>query len=141
MATEPSRASFTILLVEDDTIVCTTIGRMIAREFPEATVLTAANGQIGLELFREHIPPIVITDINLPLMDGVEMSTAIRSLSTDTMFIVLTGYSDPHHQERFDEIGCEAYMIKPVDFRRLFAAIERCREALYPEIGRSENRS
>lgn len=135
MAAEQSRTPFSILLVEDDVVVCTTIGRLIAREFPDATVLTAANGQIGLDLFREHVPPIVITDINLPLMDGIEMATAIRSLRTDTMFIVLTGYSDTYHQDQFEEIGYEAYMIKPLDFGRLFAAIERCRLKLcHPEL-------
>ena len=130
MVTAQSPASFALLLVEDDTLVCRSIGRMIAREFPDATVYTAENGYIGLTIFKEHIPGIVITDINLPLMDGIKMAREIKSIKSDTRFIVLTGYSDKDHFDRFSEIGFEEYMIKPVDFEKLFAAIERCRAGL-----------
>lgn len=130
MVTAQSHASFALLLVEDDTLVCSSIGRMIGREFPHATVYTAENGCIGLNIFKEHTPGIVITDINLPLMDGIEMAREIKSINTDTRFIVLTGYSDKEHFDRFSEIGFDEYMIKPVDFEKLFAAIERCRAEL-----------
>ena len=127
MVTAQSLESFSLLFVEDDTIVCLAIGRMIARQFPDATVYTAGNGQIGLELFREHTPEIVITDINMPVMDGIEMAGNIRSIKAGTKFIVLTGYSDKNYLERFSEIGFCDYIVKPVDFGKLFAAIESCR--------------
>jgi YesN/AraC family two-component response regulator len=127
MATAQSLASFSLLFVEDDHMVCLAIGRIIARRFPDATVYTAENGRIGLELFKEHTPEIVITDINMPVMDGIEMARKIKSIKTDTMFIVLTGYNDKNYLERFGEIGFNDYIVKPVDFGKLFAAIEKCR--------------
>lgn len=127
MITAPSRTAFSLLFVEDDSMVCQSIGRMIARQFPEVTVYTAENGRKGLELFKEHMPEIVVTDINLPVMDGIEMAGEIKSIKRDTKFIVLTGYSDENHTSKFGEIGCEEYMVKPVDFDKLFAAIEKCR--------------
>ena len=127
MVTAQSLASFSLLFVEDDTMVCMAIGRMIARQFPDITVYTAENGQIGLELFKEHTPEIVITDINMPVMDGIEMAGKIRLIKADTKIIVLTGYSDKNYMERFSEIGFDDYIVKPVDFRKLFAAIEKCR--------------
>jgi len=127
MVTAQSIATFSLLFVEDDTMVCLAIGRMIARQFPDITVYTAENGQIGLELFKEHTPEIVITDINMPVMDGIEMAGKIKSIKTDTKFIVLTGYSDKNYLEKFSELGFDYYIIKPVDFGKLFVAIEKCR--------------
>ncbi|MBT1073402.1 response regulator transcription factor [Pelotalea chapellei] len=126
MVAEKTPSSFSLLLVEDDNIVCMVVGRMVARKFPEAKVYTADNGQVGLDLFREHVPRIVVTDINLPFMDGIEMASQIKMINAETKFIVLTGYSDQSHLEKFKEIGFEEYMIKPVDFDKLFAAIEKC---------------
>ncbi|MBC8017055.1 MAG: response regulator [Verrucomicrobia bacterium] len=127
MVTEQSHTSFSLLFVEDDKTICKVIGRMIARHFPDATVYTAENGLIGLELFKEHTPEIVIADINMPEMDGIEMSTKIKSIKTDTKIIVLTGYSDKNYLDKFSEIGFDDYIVKPVDFWKLFAAIEKCR--------------
>lgn len=132
METTRSHNSFSLLLVEDDAVVNMAICRILARRFPEATIHTAENGLIGLELFTVHSPEIVITDVNMPVMDGIEMAGRIRSMNTDTKFIVLTGYSDGNYLERFREIGFDDYMVKPVDFMRLFAAVQKCRAGTTP---------
>lgn len=130
MAAAPSQDSFAVLFVEDDSLVCLAISRMIARQFPDATVYTAENGRMGLDLFMEHTPGIVVTDINLPIMDGIEMAREIKLIKIDTKFIVLTGYNDKKHIEKFSEIGFEEYIVKPVDFEKLFEAIETCRAGI-----------
>lgn len=132
MATTQSHDSFSLLLVEDDTMVNMAIRRILARRFPAATIHTAENGLIGLELFKEHAPEIVITDINMPVMDGFEMAGKIRSINSGTKLIVLTGYSDKNFLERFSEVGFDDYMVKPVDFMKLFAAVEKCRAGATP---------
>jgi YesN/AraC family two-component response regulator len=99
---------------------------MMAREFPGVTVYTAEDGQMGLELFKEHTPEIVISDINMPVMDGIEMAGNIKAIKPDTRFIVLTGYSEKDYLEKFSAIGFCDYIIKPVDLDKLFAAIEKC---------------
>jgi YesN/AraC family two-component response regulator len=118
--------------VEDDDMVNMAICRILARRFPESAIYTAENGLTGLELFKEHSPDIVITDINMPLMDGIEMAYRIRSINSKTKFIVLTGYSDGNYLEKFSEIGFDEYMVKPVDFRKLFTAVEKCRAGTMP---------
>jgi YesN/AraC family two-component response regulator len=119
-------AHFKLLFVEDDAIVCLAIGRMLAKEFPGAEVYTADNGQRGLELFREYAPEIVITDINMPFMTGIEMAEQIKELQPATRFIVLTGYSEKGYLDRFRAIGFYDYIIKPADLDKLFEVIERC---------------
>jgi YesN/AraC family two-component response regulator len=132
MATTRSLAPFSMLFVEDDNVVCLAIGRILTMEFPDATVYTAENGLIGLELFKEHTPEIVITDINMSVMDGIEMAGKIKSIKTDTKFILITGYSDKKYLEKISEIGFDDFIIKPLDIRKLFAAIEKCRSGAAP---------
>ncbi|NVN93538.1 MAG: response regulator [Desulfuromonadales bacterium] len=122
-----SRTSYSLLIMEDDTLVCKVIGRMISLTFPDISVYTAENGQVGMELFNEHKPDIVITDINMPDMDGIQVAREIKSIKPETKFIVLTGYSDEKHLDEFREIGFNDYIVKPINFDSLFAAIEACR--------------
>lgn len=115
-----------LLVVEDDRAANQILTTMIPRKFPGIAIYVAYNGTMGLELFREHTPDIVITDINMPEMDGIQMADGIREMKSDTKFIVLTGYSDRIHLEKFDRMGIHDYMMKPIDFKKLFASIDRC---------------
>ncbi len=121
-----SRSSLSILIVEDDPSAIEIILLMIPLNFPEVTIYGALNGTQGVELFKEHLPDIVITDINMPGMDGIRMAEEIKAMKADTKFIVLTGYSDKVHLDKFIDIGITDYMLKPIDFKKLFAAIEKC---------------
>jgi len=128
MASLASRVPFSLLIVEDDSVARTITARMVALRFPECTIYSAADGKRGLQLFKEHTPDIVLTDINMPEMDGIEMARQIRLLSPGTTYIVLTAYGDKGFLEQFKEIGFCAFLMKPVDFQELFATIEGCNE-------------
>ncbi|MDD5287060.1 MAG: response regulator [Desulfuromonadaceae bacterium] len=65
--------------------------------YPALRLLVAENGGAGLELFKRHRPDIVITDINMPVMDGISMSAGIRSPVPLTLIIALTACSDMHY--------------------------------------------
>ncbi len=121
-----SRPAITLLLAEDDDEASEITGRMIARKFPEFTIHLAQNGRTGVELFKEHTADIVITDINMPVMDGIQMAGEIKAIKADTKLIMITGYSDKNRLERIREIGIDYYIRKPVMFEKLFAAIEKC---------------
>ena len=115
-----------LLIVEDDRVICQMLATVIQRKFCDATIYRAENGRIGLDLFKEHRPAIVITDINMPVMDGIEMAAAIKALQADAHFIVMTAYSDKAYFEKFSAIGFCAYLLKPIMLPMLFAAIEKC---------------
>ena len=55
-------------------MTCGMLCTVIRRKFPDAAIYLAENGRIGVELFKKHTPDIVITDINMPVMDGIEMA-------------------------------------------------------------------
>jgi YesN/AraC family two-component response regulator len=119
-----------LLIVEDDKIICEMLVKVIQRKYREATIYCAGNGQIGVELFKEHRPDIVITDINMPVMDGIEMVAAIKALQADAHFIVMTAYSDKAYFDKFSAIGFCAYLLKPIILPTLFAALEKCWEEI-----------
>jgi YesN/AraC family two-component response regulator len=123
---ERSQSSLSILVVDDCKYTCETMGLVIASKFPDVTVYKAGNGKIGLDLFKEHMPGIVITDINMPEMDGIQMATEIKSVRSDAHLIVLTANSKEELLDKFNEIGCDDFIIKPIEFNRLFAAIGKC---------------
>jgi YesN/AraC family two-component response regulator len=123
---QKSSAAFSLLLVEDDKAALDLLCVMISRKFPNSKIYFAENGKAGVELFKDHLPEIVITDINMPVMDGIEMAGEIKSIKADTQFIVLTAYSNRVYLEKFIEIGFCAYILKPVVFEKLFDAIENC---------------
>ena len=127
---QSSHNALSLLVVEDDKETRGVISLMIPRKFPDVTIHVAANGNQGVELFKEHLPDIVITDINMPGMDGIQMAGEIKSLKADTRFIVLTGYSDKINLEKFCKIGVSDFIVKPLDFKKLFTSIEKCMDEI-----------
>ena len=123
--TQSPKKTSSILLVEDDAVAAEMIGGVISLKYPGAVINLANNGTEGLKLFKEHLPDLVITDINMHEMDGIEMARAIKLIKDDTQFIVFTGSSDRNHMEIFNGIGVIDYIVKPIDFGRLLAAIEQ----------------
>jgi two-component system sensor histidine kinase/response regulator len=123
---EPSQHSISMLIVEDEKVTREVIVVMISRKFPDVATYIAENGKVGVELFKEHAPEIVITDIQMPVMDGIEMAGEIKSLNAGTKIIVLTAFDSTDFYEKFKEIGFHDFLPKPIDFGKLFAAIEKC---------------
>jgi CheY-like chemotaxis protein len=127
-----SSQSISILCVDDDGHILEILSSVLSVNFPDVIFYTAINGRLGLELFKEHTPDIVLTDIIMPEMSGVQMSENIRALSTNTKIIAITGRigdsgvngdlvmrnSDGNKVE-FDHI-----IGKPVDISELSGVIE-----------------
>jgi YesN/AraC family two-component response regulator len=128
----PAKGTISLLVAEDDKIVRTLLNAVILKQFPEVTIHLAEDGRVGVELFRKHAPQIVITDVNMPVLDGIQMAREIRSLRAATKIIVVTAYDNSDYYEKFDKIGVEDFIVKPITFDKLFAAIEKCLAAVAP---------
>lgn len=128
----PHPPPLSLLIVEDDREAIKILNTMIGRKFPDVAIRTAENGAEGIRLCAAHPPDIVITDINMPDMDGIRMTREISATKPDTCFIVISGYSDRHHLEQFRAIACVNYLLKPIDFTKLFAAIAHCIDRIRP---------
>src|SRR5690349_10577852 len=82
--------SISILLVEDDKATLTLLTTILAKKFPEVALHIAINGRTGLELFKDHTPNIIVTDINLPELNGVQMVGKMRAIKPHVKIIVLS---------------------------------------------------
>jgi YesN/AraC family two-component response regulator len=118
--------SSTILIADDSR----TMRQMVrtALEADRHHVLEATDGRAALDAAGAVEADLVITDVNMPEMDGIDMAAAIKSTKSDTKFIVLTAYNEKRFFQKFSEIGFSAYLLKPIEFKKLFAAIEKCME-------------
>jgi len=126
MESDQPLISFSLLIVEDDKPVRDVMASLVPKKFPNCTIFTADNGIEGVELFQQFAPDIVLTDINMPAMEGFEMIANISSMNANASFIVLTAYAVKLTYEKFRDLNVSTYLLKPLDFSELFAAIEKC---------------
>lgn len=129
-------AAISILYVEDEAATREQVSRVLAARGYRLTV--AVNGEQGLELFREHPPDIVLTDIMMPRMNGLDMARAIRVLSPEIQIACMTAFSDTGYLIEAIDIGVNQLILKPVQFERLFNALDRCQETV--ELRRRKER-
>lgn len=124
METGARVAGYSLLLVEDDEAAIDVLRFVISKRYPDLAVEVAYDGRMGLEMFKRLLPDIVITDINMPVMDGLAMSREIKAIRAATKIIVVTAYNERIHQGELSELGISFHVLKPVRFDRLFAAID-----------------
>jgi signal transduction histidine kinase len=110
-----------ILYVEDDEDVMDGALKFLKRRF--TTVYSALNGKEGLEVFKEKNPDIVITDIQMPVMDGLQMAEEIKKISNDTPVIITTAFSDVPYLMKAIELEIDGYIQKPIRHENLFDTI------------------
>jgi PAS domain S-box-containing protein len=113
--------SLTLLYVEDDADSREELAQILRLWFAEVHV--AENGQAGLESFKSKPADIVLTDIQMPVLNGLSMSAEIRRQVPDQAVIVLSAYNDMEYLFRSIDIGINQYITKPVSVERLLAKL------------------
>lgn len=121
-------ADTSLLYVEDEGATRDQVSRVLVARGYRLTV--AENGEQGLEIFRKQAPDIVLTDILMPRLNGLDMARAIRALSPETQIACMTAFSDTSYLIEAIDIGINQFVLKPVEFKRLFIALDRCREVV-----------
>lgn len=113
--------TLSVLYVEDEKNIRDGLAVFMGRRF--AQVDTAADGKEGLDKFKATNHDIVITDVRMPIMDGLEMARRIKEISMDVPIIVVTAYNETDYFMRAIEIGIDRYVKKPVNTHELIDAI------------------
>jgi PAS domain S-box-containing protein len=124
-ALDRGRDEVALLYVEDESEARNMVSRMLELNYPQMRVIAAENGAAGLARFREHRPQIVVTDINMPVMDGIQMSRSIRQLDPEITIVAVTAHSDTSYLLHAIQIGIHHYVLKPINYDELFAALDR----------------
>lgn len=106
-----SLAGLSILVVDDEPVIRTVLGRSLQREGIRVT--TAENGVEALEKLRDGCFDMVISDILMPLMDGLELLVQVKTEYPDLPVILITGASGQFSGKQVLEAGAEDFIIKP----------------------------
>ncbi len=120
--------SYSLLYVEDNTGLNAQATTLFKKFFDN--VVSAYDGEEGLTLFKMHRPQIVITDINMPKMDGLLMSEAIHKIDPDVIIIITTAHDERDFLHNSIKIGVFDYLIKPLKIDDLIETFTRCSETL-----------
>jgi YesN/AraC family two-component response regulator len=122
MAAEKRQAR--LLYVEDEVDTREPVAAALRRRIE--TVVDVADGEAGLAAFREQQPDVVVTDIALPRLTGLEMVREMRLVAPKLAVILTSAHSDARYLLDGIELGVDAYVLKPMKFDTLFASIDRC---------------
>ena len=117
-----AEAGLTLLLVEDEPLCREMALLRLKGRFQR--VLVAADGVIGMQLFREHAPDIVLSDHFMPGLSGVEMAQQIRALNQEASIILMTSAMDNETLLEAINIGVNRFVPKPLDFQLLVRILD-----------------
>ncbi|MBF0344903.1 MAG: diguanylate cyclase [Nitrospirae bacterium] len=107
----------TILYVEDEEIIRNSVARFLKRRIKE--IYLATNGREGIEMFKLNQPDIVVTDIRMPIMNGLDMAGEIKTINDETPVIITTAYNDEEYFLKAIDIGIDKYIKKPINNKEL----------------------
>lgn len=113
--------TLTALIVDDDPLVHSRFATLLGRYLHK--IHTAVNGKDALNLFRKHRIDIVLSDVNMPVLGGIELAEIIRKESPETPIILMTGQEDTSMLIRAINIGIERFLVKPLDIDLVVSAI------------------
>lgn len=120
-----------LLYVEDDPEVRAEMAAYLGRRV--GALHLAGNGAEGLAAFTAVRPDLVVTDIRMPVLDGLAMAQAIRAADPLVPIVVTTAFEQTDYLQRAIEIGVTRYVLKPVHADQLEAALLDCARRLYAE--------
>jgi PAS domain S-box-containing protein len=112
-----------ILLVDDEKPICTAVKKFF--EAKGHSVTTALSGKKGLEIFKKGNFDVILADITMPDMDGVELIAKLKKINQQTKFIVLTGHIAGDKLESAKKAGADEILTKPFRNEELFQAVGR----------------
>jgi signal transduction histidine kinase len=118
-----------VLLVDDEEGIRRVLG--ITLEDSGYEVLKASNGEEALRIFRENQPPIVLTDIKMPGMDGIELLRKIKEERQDAEVIMITGHGDIALAIRSLQLDAADFITKPINNEALDIALKRVQERIW----------
>jgi DNA-binding NtrC family response regulator len=115
----------TILIVDDEKEICTVLSDSLSQE--SFRVFTANNGKIALQLTKKEKPDLILLDIKMPGMDGIEVLKKIKKMKKKPVVIMLTAFGTLETARKAMKLGAYDYITKPFD---LFFLKSLVKEAL-----------
>ena len=114
--------NLTVLIVENEGDGKKIVQEVMRDKFEK--VITAQNGDEGLKKFKKYNPNMVITDVFMPIMNGLDMAKSIKEISRDTPIIVFSTNSEKETLLKAIDVGIDKYVLKPIDLDDFLVTLE-----------------
>jgi len=111
-AASPLPAPIRIAIADDEPLFVEMVSALLASEEGLEVVATAGNGRRAVEVAAEYEPDVILMDISMPVMDGIEATRQIRARNGDACVLILTGATTPEDVDRARQAGAAAYVTK-----------------------------
>lgn len=122
---------YKVMIIEDEQIERETLQQIIQESFPQCKpVLAAKNGREALQLYEEHHPDIVLADINIPGISGLDVIRTIKKDHEDTEFLILSSYNYFEYAQEAIRLGVDDFILKPYNIDHLKEALEKVMDHL-----------
>lgn len=118
----------TILYAEDEDGIRKNIADSLSYYCKE--IYEARNGQEAYEIYEDKQPDIILSDIHMPVMDGLELVKKIRETNRNIPIVMITAHTDKEYLLEAVELHMEKYIVKPVDIDELFETLKKCVDIL-----------
>ncbi len=125
------KLDISILFVEDEELLRAIYERILDKVVNRLYI--AENGKEGLEKYREHKPDLIITDIMMPVMDGLEMVDHIRQHDNNVRLVILSAYGEAEYFMDAIKIGVNSFLLKPVETKKLISLVEELSKGILLE--------
>ncbi len=127
----------TVLLVDDHALVRQGVRAFLEAQADFTVVGEAESGTSAVKLAQEHIPDVVLMDLVMPEMDGVEATRLVKDTSPRTQVVILTSYHEDEHIFPALQAGAISYILKDVKMEELAEAVKRAAQGevtLHPRV-------
>lgn len=123
--------NISVLYVEDDPSIAIQVEKMLKKIFIHVDV--ESNGLLGYKNYLKKRQDIVVTDISMPAMDGIEMSKNIRQIHSEQNIIVTSAHNETSYLMELIDLGVDKFLAKPIDISKFLATISRIAVGIYRE--------
>jgi two-component system, OmpR family, response regulator VanR len=114
---------FTILCIEDEDGVRRRVVNTLSYYF--AQVLEASDGQVGFQMYQKYVPDIILCDIQMPKLNGVEFVKKVRAEDAKTPIVILTAYSSEDYLLELINLHIQHFILKPISSQKLLEGIDK----------------
>ena len=119
---------YRILIADDEGIMVESLRTIISRQFPDCEIETAKTGRTAIEQAEYFRPDIVLMDIQMPGMNGIEAMKEIRNFNSTVLFYVISAYDKFEYAKEAISMGVERYLMKPITRSTVIEIISQARE-------------
>jgi DNA-binding response OmpR family regulator len=123
-----NKKPLTLLYIEDEPLIRKNAVEYLSRYY--ATVLEACDGMEGFEMYEKHAPDIIISDINMPRLNGLAFASKVREKDKTTPIIIATAHTQTEYLLRAVELQLIKYIVKPITSDKLSEALEMAHHLL-----------